>query len=105
MKKQYLLVPAMILGFTFSAASLASGTVSRPASMPKMQESSSSDSNERGRIAYMNKLACSSCPMPGGVNDMEGARGLIAKIDSGEFQLSNGDKRRIKNYLKNRFGF
>ncbi|MCZ8165658.1 hypothetical protein [Silanimonas sp.] len=84
----------------FAGPVLASGTVSQP-SIPRATPAQ--DSHERGRAEYTRKLACSDCPVPGGATDAATAKQLVMRIDGGEFELSRGERRRIKAFLNQRF--
>lgn len=80
----------------------ASGSVSQP-NVPQRRSGGGEDSTMRGKDAYMNKLACDSCPVPGGVSTAPDASALIARIDKGEFSLKRSEKKHIKAYLRSRF--
>lgn len=93
-----LIVPLLVA--TFAGPVLASGSVSQP-SIPRA--SPAQDSHERGRAEYTRKLACNDCPLPGGATDAAAAKQLVMRIDGGEFDLSRGERRRIKAFLTHRF--
>ncbi len=97
---------AALLGIALASSTgnaYASGTVSQPQRMMKPGSAKSDDAYARGKNAYMEKLACSTCPVSGGVQDKAGADALVARMQAGEFALSGAEKRRIKAYLENRF--
>jgi hypothetical protein len=89
---------------TFAGAVAASGSVSQPQPAPRTQQATSEDTYARGKKIYMEKLACETCPVAGGVQDKSAAMSLVGRIDAGEFGLQTKEKRRVKAYLKNRFG-
>lgn len=96
---KHLLIVPLVLAI-FAGPLLASGTVSQP-SIPRAPQSH--DSHERGRAEYTRKLACNDCPVPGGATDAAAAKQLVMRIDGGEFDLSRGERRRIKAFLNHRF--
>ncbi len=105
MKYRFVLSAAFL---ALAGSAFASGSVSQPQRPPQpMSSTTGTDTDEyaRGKQAYMDKLACSSCPVAGGVEDKDSAMALVARIDANEFQLKKGEKRRIKAYLNNRFKF
>jgi hypothetical protein len=96
--KRLLILP--LIAATFAGPMLASGTVSQP-SIPRASQAQ--DSHERGRAEYTRKIACDQCPVPGGAADAAAAKQLVMRIDGGEFDLSRGERRRIKAFLNHRF--
>jgi hypothetical protein len=100
--KSRLSLALCLLAFAGTAA--ASGSVSQPQPLPRTQQATSEDAYARGKKIYMEKLACETCPVAGGVQDKEGAMSLAGRIDANEFALKNGEKKRVKAYLNNRFG-
>jgi hypothetical protein len=103
--KSRLMLPFALLLLSASAVSaFASGTISQPQRMPKNASAPvDSDAYARGKQVYMDKIACDTCPVAGGVQDKAGAMALVARIDAGEFDLKKSEKRRVKAYLNNRF--
>jgi len=97
---------APLLLAAFAGPLLASGTISRP-SIPRGAATSDSHervrSHERGRAAYTRKISCSSCPVPGGARDAASAKQIVMRIDAREFDLSRGERRRVKAFLVHRF--
>lgn len=93
-----LLFPLVLAAF--AGPVLASGTIPQP-STPRVSQSH--DNHERGRAEYTRKLACNTCAIPGGVTDAAAAKQLVARINAREFDLSRGERRRIKAFLTHRF--
>jgi hypothetical protein len=88
----------------FAGAAAASGSVSQPQTVPRTQQATGEDAYARGKKIYMEKLACETCPVAGGVQDKNAAMSLVGRIDAGEFGLQSKQKKQVKAYLKNRFG-
>lgn len=103
--KSRLILPFAVLSFTFFASSVfASGSISQPQRMPNNPSATGdSDAYARGKQVYMDKIACDTCPVSGGVQDKAGAMALTARIDANEFALNRAEKKRVKAYLNNRF--
>ncbi len=92
----------MAAQFLFASAAMASGSLPSPSSN-NARSGGSSDSYERGKQLYMQKVACAECKAPSGAENMGDAKSLISRIDAKEFDLSFSERRRVKAYLRNRF--
>jgi hypothetical protein len=104
MKRPLLSIATCLALASLAGAAAASGSMPAPQRTPRADSSAASgDAYARGKDIYMMKLACSSCPVSGGVEDKAGAMALVTRIDSGEFELRSADKRRVKAYLNDRF--
>ena len=102
----------LMLGLCITAAMFlassaqASGSMPSPTRLPSSnssQSESTPNGYDRGKMVYMEKISCSSCPVSAGVNDATGAKALIKRVDANEFSLSRTEKRRLKAFLKRRF--
>jgi hypothetical protein len=104
MKRPLLTIAAGLAMISLAGAAIASGTMPQPQRAPQSNASApSGDAYARGKDIYMKKIACDSCPVAGGVEDKAAAMTLVTRIDSGEFALRAGEKRRVKAYLNDRF--
>lgn len=100
----------LILGLTLSVALVAAATASASGSMPSPSRlpstsgnATQSNSYDLGKAVYMEKISCSTCPVPEGANDAASAKMLLARVNENEFKLSYTEKRRLRTFLNRRF--
>ncbi len=84
----------LIIGMGITLGASASGTLS---------PGGGADSSEYGRRTYLKKLACSDCPLPGGVTDKAAAMTLVDRIKNQEFSLSERERKAVLRYLNRRW--
>lgn len=75
-----------------ASSAFASGSISGGASASRL-----------GQSVYASKIACSSCPYPGGPKTAEQAREMQAMIDNGKIALSKAERRAVQDYVAKRF--
>ena len=84
-----------IIGFASLALAtpvLASGTVGGSAQGAQM-----------GQKVYMQKVACSTCMYPGGIQDVMQAKQALMKINNGDIKMNNAEKKAVTMFIKRRF--
>ncbi len=85
---------AFVLGLSLATSAIASGTLS---------PGGGSDPVAQGRKVYLQKIACSSCPVPGGVSDKAAAMSLVERVQADEFSLSRRERGAVVSYLNRRW--
>jgi hypothetical protein len=61
------------------------------------------DAYGRGKSVYLRQIACAQCAIPGGVSSTADAQALIARLERGELELGNRDRRSVITYLQRRW--
>ena len=85
---------ALFIGLGLASSTFASGTLS---------PGGGGDQFANGRRIYIQKIACSSCPVSDGVADKSGAIALVERIDADEFSLSPRERSAVVKYLNRRW--
>lgn len=86
------IVAAAAAALVPAGTAFASGSISGGASASRL-----------GQSVYTSKIACRSCPFPGGPKTAEQAREMQAMIDNGKIALSSAERRAVKDYVAKRF--
>jgi hypothetical protein len=104
--KTLILGASIAAAFFFASSVQASGSMPSPSRVPSSSsnsQTSNTNSYDQGKMVYMEKISCSTCPVSAGVNDAAGAKALMMRVDANEFSLSKNQKRDLKKFLKRRF--
>ncbi len=91
---RWALIGVLFVGLGAAFGTSASGTLSPGGSV---------DPTEQGRRVYLKKIACTDCPVPGGVSDKSAAMTLVERLNANEFSLSRRERNAVVSYLNRRW--
>ena len=92
--RKSVLLAAMAASLMSVDPAYASGTVSG---------AGGADAYARGKAVFSRKVTCETCPLASGVETPEAAKAALARVDSGDFGLDEGERKAVKEFLNRRF--
>lgn len=92
--RKTLILTALVVPLMSVNPAFASGTVSG---------AGGADAYARGKAVFSRKVTCETCPLASGVETPEAAKAALARVDSGDFGLDEGERKAVKEFLNRRF--